>query len=158
MFHPIKIFQQKDFGCCGPTTLCSVLDYYGKKVSMSKLIELTKTKATRDGGCEPENLTEAVNLLGGYASYQWDSSFDEIKLELSRDIIPIVSIYDSLHEDEHYINLLGISGSDIYFGDSCFGSVRKIKVEEFLKCWRETDLYPRNRPLRERQIIIVDRA
>jgi predicted double-glycine peptidase len=135
----LKIFEQTKSGYCGPAALRTVLWFYGFKKSEKELGRLCKTTAKE--GTKPEDLIEAVKLIGWHGFWKEKASISDIKYFLKQGrpvLVDWFSLYGE-HYEGHYSSIIGMDKKYIYLADPEIGQTRKILAEAFLKVWFDYD-------------------
>ncbi|PIP23240.1 MAG: hypothetical protein COX90_01850 [Candidatus Nealsonbacteria bacterium CG_4_10_14_0_2_um_filter_38_17] len=139
---PVKSFQETLYGgYCGPASLKMVLEYYGMDKSEKELAEMLKCDTKQ--GTNGKSIAEAAKKLGFEVEIKDNSSFEDIKIWLDKNIPVIVDWfsrgrYDYPEDDVadgHYSVVIGLDGEFIYLQDPEVGRIRKIKREDFLRVW-----------------------
>jgi len=131
-------------GLCGPTCLKTVLNYYGRRIPMSRIVEACS--ATSDAGCGPEKLVSAARCFGFDAEFFCGENPEKALSELKNfiyqhNVPPILDIHaDILKGDRgHYIVARGFNGPNgdtLIYGDPRNGSnERRLTMDELLPMW-----------------------
>src|SRR5262245_33992042 len=94
---------------CGAASLCSVLSYYGKHISLEEM--RVATKVTRDG-------VSAFNILKAAESYGMFGEAHRVEIEDLYDLpLPFIAYWDS----EHFVVIEGFSRDKVYIMDPAVG-------------------------------------
>lgn len=138
----IKPFQETlHKGWCGPAVLKMILEFYGIKKSEKELALLAGT--TLEEGTDAKQMQEALRLFGLKTRIKNNSTFNDVKEYLDKNIPVIVDWFtrgrkdypDSVVADGHYSIVVGLDKQFIYLQDPEIGKLRKIKRNDFLRVW-----------------------
>lgn len=132
-------------GYCGPAALKMALSHYGIEKSEDELARLIG--ATREAGCEPDQIVSAARALGLIAEYRKNGSIEELKRLVEDDVAVIVDWF-SPEENGHYSVVAGFEGEMIVLADPHFGDYNRMPIAAFLNRWFELDEYPPEDPCR----------
>lgn len=130
----VKPYRQKPW-LCGVASLKMVLEYFGVKISESKLIKLTGATARK--GTTAQSIKKAARQLGFSVFIKDQAGFKDIKYWLDKKIPPIVdwfSIYGG-HIEGHYSVVVGLDKDFIYLQDPEIAKRRKMKRIDFKRLW-----------------------
>jgi 8-oxo-dGTP pyrophosphatase MutT (NUDIX family) len=129
----MKIFKQTP-GYCGPTSLRTVLNYYGLKYSEEYLAKLVG--ATRENGSDPWQIVEAAKKLGLKAYYKTNSKVKDLK-ELLKKNIPVIVDWSPKKGLGHYSIVLNVDRNNITIGDPKTGKKINLSIKIFEEKWYE---------------------
>lgn len=123
----IKFTEQLDETDCAPACLSMILNYYGKKVSNTKLRDYTKTD---------KNGTSIYGISQGCKKLGFDTNAFELDSieELEELKVPMIAHVLNDMNYEHYVIIEKFDDNFITIVDPAKGK-NKIKVEEFKKKW-----------------------
>jgi ABC-type bacteriocin/lantibiotic exporter with double-glycine peptidase domain len=158
----LKPFEQSP-GLCGPASLKMVLDYYGRPVTENELAKVSG--ATREKGVSLEGLVKAAKHFGFHTFYKEESSFDDIRYFIKRDIPVIVSWFSIFggSYDGHFSVVIDIDKEKITLRDPypekifTYAKKRQLSLDDFRKLWFdfEGDFIKSQKDLLLRQILVV---
>jgi predicted double-glycine peptidase len=143
-----SIIQSTSYSC-GAATVISVLAYYGiDSPSEAELMVILGT--TEHDGTEMEKMAEYANSVGIKAEVRTGLSLDDIAKQVAEGQPVIVDAqayhdggatkppYPQLWGDGHYMVVIGIDATRIYFRDpSLAGSVGYLTRQEFEDRWHD---------------------
>jgi ABC-type bacteriocin/lantibiotic exporter with double-glycine peptidase domain len=131
---PVKLILQKP-GQCGPATLAMVLDYFGVKAPLSKLVKLTKCQpAEHSAGTAAKDLVAAARAFGLTGVVKADASLADLRSYVRDRQIPVIVNWFS-HYDGHYSVVVRMTDEHIYLLDPEFSTVRKMTLKRFDQVW-----------------------
>lgn len=120
---------------CGPYALAAVLRYYGDRVSVSRLIHLTK--ATVEDGTEPENMVAAARARGFHVFVRAWAELNDLEEALRHQQPPIV-LWFSVDEG-HYSVVVAVSKRFLYLADPEYGRIHRLPRDVFRRTWFDFD-------------------
>lgn len=144
--------QTTDYSC-GPTSLQAVLSYYGSDMRMDQLINMTNST---ENGTSPDNIAGAARQMGFSAEIKENMTLQDLQKSISRGIPVIIDCqawsgnnttnqnWTADQEDGHYMVVIGIDDTNIYFEDpAILGSRGYLSNQEFLDRWHDLYLNPK---------------
>ena len=132
----------------GPTGLQAVLSYYGTNIGVDELINMTNTT---ENGTIPRNIADAAVKLGFNSVIKENMTLGDLQQYINQGTPVIVYAqawknnqtnaqnWTADQIDGHYMVVIGIDTSNVYFEDpSILGSRGYIVNQEFLNRWHDT--------------------
>ncbi len=132
----------------GPTALQAVLSYYGSNIGLDELINMTNTS---ENGTIPGNIADAAVKLGFNSATKENMTLVDLQQYINQGTPVIVYAqawknnqtntqnWSTDQIDDHYMVVIGIDGSNVYFEDpAVLGSRGYITNQEFLDRWHDT--------------------
>jgi len=126
----LKPFRQTP-GYCGPAALKIVLEFFGKKISETKLAKMAGATAKKGTGVA--GLIKTARKLGFEVWSKQNSSLAEAAKFLKLGL-PII-IHWFPEDDGHYSVICGMTKNKIFIADPQFGKIKTISKREFLRRW-----------------------
>jgi len=133
----IPYFKQDTRYSCGPATLQMIFAFYGKEISETNLTERLKTK--EGDGTKHSNLIRVANEEGFYVYVNTDSSIEEVREILAKDIPVIVNFVEPSNEEGHYAVVVDITGEKIFLNDPWNGENFEMSIIDFENRWQSGD-------------------
>ncbi|MCC7453136.1 MAG: ATP-binding cassette domain-containing protein, partial [Crocinitomix sp.] len=119
----IVAYRQLDGRDCGPTCLRIIANFYGRKVSLEKLLNLSET--TREGS-SIKNITDAAKLIG-FKTMGVRISYDQLKSGIP---LPCIIFW----QQRHFVVVYKVKNDQIWIADPAHGKI-KIHKNELIKNW-----------------------
>lgn len=128
----MKIIRQHDQCDCGASCLAMIAAWYGKKLSISRCRELTKTNYA---GTNLYGLVEGGNNLG-LKSTALSGDMEELLSGIENGEIPMPFIAHITIEKTmlHFVVIFSLKNGGFTIGDPAKGK-RRMSVEKFSQCW-----------------------
>lgn len=128
----MKIIRQHDQCDCGASCLAMVAAWYGKKLSIPRCRELTKTN---NAGTNLYGLAEGGKRLG-LESAGLFGDMDELLSGIKSSEIPMPFIAHITTENTmlHFVVVFSLKEGTFIIGDPAKGK-RRLSMEEFAECW-----------------------
>jgi predicted double-glycine peptidase len=147
---PVPDTRQSTTYSCGASALQAVLMYYGTELREDELMERLHTDPQE--GTTPQNIIRVAQEEGLEAELRQPVTFDDIKASLERKQ-PVMVMCQAWRdedgpqtpwkddwEDGHYMVVIGLDDSNVYFEDpSLLGSRGFISRAEFEDRWHDYD-------------------
>ncbi len=124
-------YKQKNDWTCGPAVARVVLDHFGKRLPISKLVRELKASPKGTWNKDIAKLFKKHDL--DFKTKERATLYD-IKRYLKNHIV-LVAFWIPFHKESHYSIVTKIDNKRIYFHDTWFGSKHSYTHEHFLKNW-----------------------
>lgn len=132
----IEPFKQSE-GYCGPTSLKMVLAHYGINASEDELARLAN--ASREDGCDPEDLVRAAKSFNLNAIYTQNNTIETLEEEVKKNTPVIVGWFS---DEPHYSVIVGFNNGHVVYADPEFGEIKNMSKIEFISKWFDFYAYP----------------
>lgn len=131
----IKHYYQKNDYSCGPVSLKMLLEYYGKKYSIKKLSELSRT--SKKTGTTHKNLVLALKESGFNSKVKNKGTIKELIQYLDKNIPLLINYYHEIEKCGHYAVLYGYDKKRklLFIADPVLGKNFKISCAKFESLW-----------------------
>ncbi|WP_343687538.1 peptidase domain-containing ABC transporter [Chryseobacterium gleum] len=121
------LIKQHDLKDCGAACLASVSAYYGLKMPIAKIRQLSHTD-TRG--------TNALGLVQGLESMGFNAKGVKGGADVLSDIpLPAIAHIVSKEQYHHYVVIYKVAKGKISVMDPAFGKIEEYTIEEFSKIW-----------------------
>ncbi|QBJ88635.1 peptidase domain-containing ABC transporter [Chryseobacterium gleum] len=121
------LIKQHDLKDCGAACLASVSAYYGLKMPIAKIRQLSHTD-TRG--------TNALGLVQGLESMGFNAKGVKGGADVLSDIpLPAIAHIVSKEQYHHYVVIYKLAKGKISVMDPAFGKIEEYTIEEFSKIW-----------------------
>ncbi|WP_312286094.1 peptidase domain-containing ABC transporter [Chryseobacterium gleum] len=121
------LIKQHDLKDCGAACLASVSAYYGLKMPIAKIRQLSHTN-TRG--------TNALGLVQGLESMGFNAKGVKGGADVLSDIpLPAIAHIVSKEQYHHYVVIYKVAKGKISVMDPAFGKIEEYTIEEFSKIW-----------------------
>lgn len=120
--------KQMDSNDCGPACLATIMEYYGCKVSVSRIREIAKTDI---------NGTTVLGIVNAARKFNFDAAAVSTKnLAAIKGKIPKPCIAHVVYEDgvRHYVVLYNVTGEKVIVADTGKGII-EYSIKEFCDIW-----------------------
>ncbi|MEQ8198869.1 MAG: peptidase domain-containing ABC transporter [Clostridiaceae bacterium] len=124
--------KQHDIKDCGPACISTICKHYGKKISIAKLRELTKTDNI---GTSIYGLVDGAEQIG-LEGIPLEGSREELLDAISKNEINLPAIARIITEDnlEHYVVIHKVTRNRVIIADPGKGII-KYKYDDFFAMW-----------------------
>lgn len=130
-------FKQDTEYSCGPATLQMIFAFYGKKISEELLVERLQT--TMSAGTEHQSLINVAEGEGFFVYVNNNSSLEEIRNLLLKNVPVIVRYIEPSHDEGHYSVVVAVKEDSIILNDPWNGEGFIMNNCDFLTRWRSED-------------------
>ncbi len=133
----LPYFKQDTEFSCGPTVMQMVFRFYGKVFSEETLTKRLKT--SEKTGTGHKHMIDLARAEGFYVYVNNESSTEEIKLFLDKNIPVIVHFIEPDSDDGHYSVVVGFNDNNIILDDPWNGEGFGMNIKDFEKRWFSED-------------------
>jgi ATP-binding cassette, subfamily C, bacteriocin exporter len=128
MLKKHKFVRQMDTTDCGPACLAVVFQFYGLKIPLSKLREISKTNRN---GTTIFGMLTAIEQFGFIGKVVKVKNFEQIKGDFPKPAITYITLSNGMN---HYVVIQEVKKNKIIVADPGQGIVR-YSFEQFFKMW-----------------------
>ncbi|MDB5266736.1 MAG: hypothetical protein JWN89_551 [Parcubacteria group bacterium] len=120
---------------CGPASLVSLVQYYGKNMTEPELGRLCGT--TTENGTEPEALAKGLKKLGFKVKTKDKGTWNELKTLVDSDTPVLVNWWSDYGApaDGHYSVVYKMTGRTLWMMDPELGGFRRMTKAKFMRQW-----------------------
>jgi len=140
MLLEVPYHRQKEIYTCGPAALKMVYGFFGKKTKERYLARELKT--TKDG-TKNSDLIKSARRKGFYCFVHDNSSVEEIKHFITKNLPVIVNYIEPRNNDGHYAVVVGFKKKKLVLNDSWNGENFKISIRKFNERWHSSNYNPK---------------
>lgn len=126
----VKHFLQTT-GLCGPSSLRTLLSYFGKEFSEEQLAQLAQ--ATMDQGTEHEGMISAAKETGAFVFVKENASIEDLEYFVKKEKLPvIIGWFDK--DGDHYSVVVNVTDKNIIIVDPAANEDQR---------WLPRDVFPK---------------
>lgn len=133
----IKPITQKT-AMCGPACLAMVMGYFGKPISLNRVI--SASRATRARGLLPGGYRRGAKVFGFRCQVRDDADLADIRKALREGIPPIVNWFSV--DEGHYSVVVALTASRITLIDPEREGLHRMSTKVFERIWFGVDPEP----------------
>lgn len=130
----VRFFRQHTSYSCGPASLKMVFDFFNLHEKEDLIMKQAKTTKA---GTSHKNLIQAVRKNGFNCYVHDNSSINELKHFISRNLPVIVNYIEPSSDEGHYAVVIGYTNSSLILNDPWNGRNFRISQNNFLKRWTD---------------------
>lgn len=121
------LVKQHDLKDCGAACIASLAAHYGFKLSIARIRQLAHTDARG---------TNALGLVTGLGKLGFNSRGVRGDLDALTGIpLPAIAHVVVKQQLQHYVVVYRVDRKNVHLMDPAYGSMIKMKIEEFVKVW-----------------------
>lgn len=126
--------KQRDSGCCAPTCIKMVADFFGLQVPLARIIRISGYDTKRKDGLRNAQIINSFQKLSLEAKEKKNVSWAELRRENRADTAIMVS-WIFADGDEHVSVVEKVTKDHIWLADSIEGKIIKFAKNKFLALW-----------------------
>lgn len=152
--HTIKLpqVQQTTDYTCGPTSLLSILRYFGKAANATEMSLAQELHTSTETGTYFKDLQKALEQRGLGGEVEINSTLESLRGHLHSGRPAILNYQFG---GGHYAVAMGMDGGFIYLMDPWFNRYVRIKEQEFFARWNDTQYGPQGAEPYTRLMVIA---
>ena len=132
------LVQQPDDITCGPTSVCMLLYFYNKNISVDEIKKITNTVwyswNGRDVGMtSPSYIVSSLKYFGLHSRQKY-GNLNNLKHQISHGT-PCILLVRSGEWNWHYVLVCGYSENYIFYANPTTGEIEGLSTDEFYSAW-----------------------